>query len=134
MLLPQTKEREYRFKLALRMGLPIFALIVALISHTLVSNYTTLQTSFYVEAILLLVVSVYFIFYLIYRGFDVKITDDVTKTFTREYLNRYIKSQIETKKNYTLLLISIENLDDINTLYGIRNGDKVLKKSWGMDS
>jgi len=65
MILPQTKEREYRFKLALRMGLPIFALILALIFHTLITNYTTLQTSFYIEAILLLLVSIYFIFFLI---------------------------------------------------------------------
>jgi len=39
MSLPQTKEREYRFKLALRMGLPIFALILALISNTLITIY-----------------------------------------------------------------------------------------------
>ncbi|MDH4944875.1 EAL domain-containing protein [Sulfurimonas sp. C5] len=128
MLLPQTKEREYRFKLALRMGLPIFALIVAFISHTLITNYTTLEPSFYIEAIFLLVFTVYFIFYLIYNGFNVKITDDVTKTFAREYLFKYLKSEIKKKKHYTLILISIDNLGDINNLYGIKNGDKVLKK------
>ncbi|WP_428739028.1 EAL domain-containing protein [Sulfurimonas sp.] len=128
MLLPQTKEREYRFKLALRMGLPIFALIVAFISHTLITNYSSLQASFYLEAILLLVFTIYFIFYLIYNGFTVKITDDVTKTFTREYLNKYVKSQIKHKKNYTLILVSVDNLNDINNLYGIKNGDKVLKE------
>jgi len=127
MLLPQTKEREYRFKLALRMGLPIFTLILALIFHTLITNYTTLQTSFYIEAILLLVVSIYFIFFLIYKGFDVKITDSVTKTFTREYLYEYLQKEIQQKKEYTFILISIDNLNDINTLYGIKNGDKVLK-------
>ncbi|ADN08053.1 bifunctional diguanylate cyclase/phosphodiesterase [Sulfurimonas autotrophica] len=127
MMLSQTKEREYRFKLALRMGLPIFALILALIFHTLITNYTTLQTSFYIEAILLLLVSVYFIFFLIYRGFDVKITDSVTKTFTREYLYQYLQKEIRHKKDCTLILISIDNLNDINILYGIKNGDKVLK-------
>ena len=127
MILPQTKEREYRFKLALRMGLPIFALILALIFHTLITNYTTLQTSFYIEAILLLLVSIYFIFFLIYRGFDVKITDSVTKTFTREYLYQYLQKEIKHKKDYTFILISIDNLNDINILYGIKNGDKVLK-------
>jgi len=126
-MLPQIKEREYRFKLALRMGLPIFALILALIFHTLITNYTTLQTSFYIEAVLLLVVSVYFIFFLIHKGFDVKITDNVTKTFTREYLYQYLQKEIKNKKEYTLILISIDNLNDINNLYGIKNGDKVLK-------
>ena len=128
MLLPQTKEREYRFKLALRIGLPIFALILAFISHTLITNYQNLHSSFYVEAVLIILISIYFIFYLIYNGFSVKITDDVTKTFTREYLNEYIKKEIQSKKSYTLILVSIDNLNDINNLYGIKNGDKVLRE------
>ena len=127
MLLPQTKEREYRFRLALRIGLPIFALILAFISHTLITNYQNLHSSFYIEAVLIVLVSIYFIFYLIYNGFSVKITDEVTKTFTREYLYDYLQEEIEKKKEYTLILISIDNLNDINTLYGIKNGDKVLR-------
>lgn len=128
MLLPETKEREYRFKLALRMGLPIFALIIAFILHTFVSNYLTLNISFYLEAIALLFVSIYFIFYLIYSGFNVKITDDVTKTFTREYLYKYLDKEIKNKKIYTLILLSVDNLNDINKLYGIKNGDRVLRE------
>jgi len=127
MLLPQTKEREYRFKLALRMGLPIFALIIALVSHTLIDNYATLNTSFYVESLILLVFGIYFILYLIYNGFNVKITDDVSKTFTREYLFEYIKKELKKGNTYTLILISIDNLNDINRRYGIKNGDKVLE-------
>ena len=128
MLLPITKEREYRFKLALRMGLPIFALIIAFISHTLISSYEALQPTFYFEAVLLLVFAIYFIFYLIYRGFDVKITDEVTKTFTKEYLYDYLKKELDKESEYTLVLISIKNLNDINNRYGIKNGDKVLRK------
>ncbi len=128
MLLPQTKEREYRFKLALRMGLPIFALLLALIIHTFIDNSKTLQLSFYLESLLALVFSIYFIFYLIYSGFEVKITDDVSKTFTREYLYKYLKDELKKKEKYTFLLISIDNLQDINSLYGLKNGDKVLEK------
>lgn len=126
MLLPQTKEREYRFKLALRMGLPIFALIIALVSHTLIDNYTTLKPSFYIESTFLLLIGIYFIFYLIYSGFNVKITDNISKTFTREYLIEYLKKELKMHKEYTVILISIDNLNDINNLYGIKNGDKVL--------
>jgi len=126
MLLPQTKEREYRFRLALRIGLPIFALLLILISSTLITNYESLHISFYFEAILLLAFSIYFILYIIYSGFNVKITDDVSKTFTREYLYKYLQKEIESKKKYTLILISIENLHDINKLYGLKNGDKTL--------
>jgi EAL domain-containing protein (putative c-di-GMP-specific phosphodiesterase class I) len=127
MLLPEKKEREYRFRLALRIGLPIFALVVALVSHTLIRNYATLESSFYVEAVLLLAFSIYFIFYLIYSGFSVKITDDISKTFTREYLYKYLNKEINENSSYTLILISINNLSDINIQYGIKNGDKVLK-------
>jgi len=128
MLLPEIKEREYRFKLALRMGLPIFALVIAFIFHTFISNYGSLNSSMYIEAIALLFVSVYFIFYLIYSGFEVKIIDDITKTFTREYLYKYLIKELHNKKNYTLILLSIDNLNDINSLYGIKNGDNVLRE------
>lgn len=128
MLLPQTKEREYRFKLALRMGLPIFALIVAFISATLIERYDSLSPSFYFLAVLLLTFSIYFIFFLIYRGYEVKITDFISGTFTREYLYDYLKKEIQKEDEYTLILLSIDNLADINTLYGINNGDKVIKE------
>ncbi|MDK9693916.1 MAG: GGDEF domain-containing protein, partial [Sulfurimonas sp.] len=95
MLLPQTKEREYRFKLALRMVLPAFALVFALIIHTLNTTPKLLNTSFYIEAILVLIFSIYFIFYLIYKGFDTKITDNISKTFTREYIYDYLKKEIK---------------------------------------
>ena len=124
MLLPHIKEREYRFKLALRMGLPIFALVLTLISHTFVSTFENLDTIFFIELILVLVFSIYFILYLIYNGFEVKITEAVTKIFTREYLYKYLKKEI-SKKDYTLILISVDNIDDINSRYGIKNGDKI---------
>jgi len=128
MLLPQTKEREYRFRLALRMVLPIFGLIIAFVIHTFITNSQTINTSFYLEAILILSFSIYFIFYLIYKGFETKITDNVTKTFTREYLYKYIKKELKNNNEYTLLLISIDNLHEINIQYGIKNGDRILYK------
>ena len=128
MLLPQTKEREYRFKLALRMGLPIFLLLLAFISDTLINSYESVQISFYFTFIILLVFSVYFIFFLIYRGFDVQITDSISKTFTREYLYKCIEKEIKKNDAYTLVLLSVYNLNAINTQYGIANGDKVLFK------
>jgi EAL domain-containing protein (putative c-di-GMP-specific phosphodiesterase class I) len=126
MLLPEIKEREYRFKLALRMVLPVFALVFALIFHTFITSSETLNNSFYIESILVLVFSIYFIFYLIYKGFDTKITDNVSKAFTREYLNIYLKEEIKNSKEYTLLLLSLDNLYEINKRYGLNNGDKVL--------
>ena len=128
MLLPQTKEREYRFKLALRMVLPIFVLVIILVSHRLITSYENLDASFYIEVILLLTFSIYFILYIIYKSFDIRITEAVSKTFTREYLYKHLKKELDINKEYTLLLISIDNLSHINNRYGIKNGDKVLKE------
>jgi len=127
MLFSEKKEREYRFKLALRMGVPIFGLVLVLIFTTLIKNYKSLDASFYVESALLMLVSIYFIFYLIYKGFDERITDPISKAFTREYFNDYVKELFKKKKDYTFILVSIDNLTDINLQYGIKNGDKVLK-------
>lgn len=126
MFLPEIKEREYRFKLALRMGLPIFALMFALIFHTVITTHDTLDSIFYIESIIVLTFGIYFIFYLIYSGFESKITDDVSKVFTRTYLNNYLKKELLRNKDYTLILISVDNLNDINERYGIKSGDKVL--------
>jgi EAL domain-containing protein (putative c-di-GMP-specific phosphodiesterase class I) len=135
MLLPEKKEREYRFRLALRMGIPVFILFLILILSRFVTDYESLDTSFYVETTLLITLSIYFIFYVIYKSFDVKITDSISKTFTREYLYRYIKKELSKNKDYTLILVSIDNLNDINERYGIKNGDKILSKvsSWISD-
>ncbi|WP_294963779.1 GGDEF domain-containing protein [Sulfurimonas sp.] len=128
MLLPEIKEREYRFKLALRMGLPIFALLIAFISNKFITDYQSIDIYFYIESILLITFSIYFFLYIIYQGFNNRITEVVTKTFTREYLYEYLKKEIKNNSNYTLLLISVDNLADINNRYGMKNGDKVLHK------
>lgn len=126
MLLSEIKEREYRFSLALRMVLPIFFLFIILLSHTILKSSEILTISFYIESILILFISIYFIFYLIYKGFDTKITDSVSKAFTREYIYQYISKELKKQKDYTFILISIDNLYEINNKYGIGNGDKVL--------
>ena len=125
MLLPEAKEREHRFKLALRMGLPIFSLAVILVFTRLSEYFNTIPVSFYIIALLVLAVMIYYIFYLIYRGFDERITDPITHTFTREYLLGLFEKSIK-KGPYTIILITVDNLHDINQRYGTQNGDKVL--------
>ncbi|NPA60093.1 MAG: GGDEF domain-containing protein, partial [Epsilonproteobacteria bacterium] len=110
------------------MGIPVFILFLILIFSRFITKYESLDTSFYAETILLIALSIYFIFYVIYSSFDVKITESVSKTFTREYLYKYLKKELSKNDDYTLILVSIDNLSDINNRYGIKNGDKVLNK------
>jgi EAL domain-containing protein (putative c-di-GMP-specific phosphodiesterase class I) len=125
MLYPEQKERENRFKLALRMGLPVFALAVITVTSVLMRYFNHIPTSFVIVAFSLLGIMVYYLFYLIYQGFNERITDPITHVFTRQYFLDTMASQIE-KKPYTFILISVENLDDINRRYGYNNGDRVL--------
>jgi EAL domain-containing protein (putative c-di-GMP-specific phosphodiesterase class I)/GGDEF domain-containing protein len=125
MLLPEAKEREYRFKLALRMGLPIFALAVIVLYSAFSLELKTIPTSFYVAAAALLAVTIYYIFYLIYQGFEERITDPITHTFTREHLLPIFEKAVR-QKPYTIILVSVDNLQDINIEYGTKNGDVVL--------
>ena len=123
----EQKEREHRFALALRMGLPIFFLSAITLFALLTRNYTTLS-SLIVLSIALLGIMVYFIFYLIYQSTHENITDTITHTFTPEYFFRLFKKSI-SKNRQTLLLISVENLWSINERYGVKNGDKSLQNT-----
>lgn len=127
MQLPLTIERAYRFKLALRMGLPIFFLTLMASFNLLEQYFNNIPISFFLLAIAVLFVSVYFIFYMIYNGLDEQIIDPVTQTFTREFFYKYVEKKLHDT-TYTFMLITIDNIQDINEMYGINNGDRILAK------
>ncbi len=127
MLYPKQKERAHRFMLALRTGLPLFILATTLMFFRLSEYFLEIPSSFFFLAVFILAISIYFIFYMIYRGFDEQITDPITHTFTRQKVISIIKEDINKYESYSLVLVSIENLGDINARYGIQAGDKVLK-------
>lgn len=129
MLFTEEKERENRFKLALRMGIPIFSLAVITFTSLLSQYFTQIPHSFITIAISLLGITIYYLFYLIYEGFNERITDPVTNMFTRIYFKKLFDKEVRRKKAYTMLLITIDNLDAINKEYGFSNGDRVLKKT-----
>ncbi len=126
MLYPEQKERENRFKLALRMGIPIFALAVITVTSVLSRYFDHIPVSFVIIAFSMLGIMVYYLFYLIYQGFNERITDPISHAFTREYFMQMMQKALE-KKAYTFVLFGIENLDDINRQYGFVNGDRVLR-------
>ncbi len=126
MLLPEIKEREAQFKLAIRMGFPIFLLSSVLLFSLLSQYLDDIPNSFIIIVVGLFGVAVYFLFYLIYRGYDERITDPITHVFTREYGIEFLKKELQKEHEYTFVLISINNLHDINEQFGIKNGDIVL--------
>ncbi len=127
MLYPQQKERSHRFMLALRTGLPLFFL-AAILTFARLSDYIqNIPVSFFILALAILTVSIYFIFYMIYRGFDEQITDPITHTFTRAKVLSILKEEIERYREYSIVLVSIDNLADINARYGTQAGDLALK-------
>ncbi len=127
MLYPQQKERSHRFMLALRTGLPLFFL-AAILTFARLSDYIqNIPISFFILALIILTVSIYFIFYMIYRGFDEQITDPITHTFTRTKVLSILKDEIEKYREYSIILVSIDNLSDINARYGTQAGDLALK-------
>ena len=125
MLLPEEKERALRFKLALRMGLPIFLLFVIILLSFFSFGDGAVPAFFLVIAVSAFAVMIYYIFYLLYQGQEERITDPITHTFSREYLINYFKKQID-RGPYTILLVSVRNLTDINSRYGVKKGDRVL--------
>jgi EAL domain-containing protein (putative c-di-GMP-specific phosphodiesterase class I)/GGDEF domain-containing protein len=125
MLYPEEKERENRFKLALRMGLPVFALAVVTTTSVLMRYFNQIPYTFVIIAFGILGVMIYYLFYLIYQGFNERITDPITHTFTREYFTSLMQKDLK-KKHYTFMLFSVVNLGDINKSYGFANGDRIL--------
>jgi EAL domain-containing protein (putative c-di-GMP-specific phosphodiesterase class I) len=127
MLFPKEKERSHRFMLALRTALPLFSLAAILTFASISDYFQHIPTLLFILAIFILAISVYFIFYMIYRGFDEQITDPITHTFTRSKLVTILKEDIAKYDDYSIVLIRIENLHDINARYGTGAGDNVLQ-------
>lgn len=121
MLYSESKERENRFIIALKIGFP-FVLLAFFLLYLFKISENTLENL--VLTISLVPIYVYYIFYLIYNGFKSTLIDSVTKTFNRkEILDRIGKA----KKNTTVILVKIDNLADIDKRYGLQITDKILK-------
>ncbi|WP_331774915.1 bifunctional diguanylate cyclase/phosphodiesterase [Sulfurospirillum sp. 1612] len=122
MLYSESKERGNRFAIALKITFPFLILILYII--------LTLQ---FINNIMMLVlltflvpIYTYYIFYLIYNGFKTTLIDQTTKTFNRKEIISLIEKEIHRKKKSTIILISLENIFDINERYGVANTDSIL--------
>ncbi len=53
--------------------------------------------------------------------------DYLTNLFTRAKANEYLTSLIDHHKEFSLIMIDLDNFKDINDLYGHQEGDEVIK-------
>ena len=118
-------EREQRFRLALRMGIPIFLFIGILLYSLLTPYFKEIPYTFVIAVIGSLAIAVYFQFYLIYQAFDERVTDTQTHTFTSDYFNKIFSKRI-AKNTQTLFLYSVKNIPDINDKLGIKKANILL--------
>lgn len=123
-LYSESKERGNRFLIALKMIFPFLLLLTIFI---LPSKIFRTNVNDFVLFLLLVPIYVYYIFYLIYYGFQTTLIDFTTQTFNRREILKRI-SKTHKRENTSVVLLHVENISDINDRYGVSNGDLLLKK------
>jgi len=123
MLFSQLEERQRRFKLALRAGIPILILIF-LVFFTTISNGSeikfTLSKGILLGAITF--IAIYFIYFLMNLTVQESLLDEITQSFNKK---SFIK-QLEIDKPNILSCIKVLNLEILNENYSDEDIDKVL--------
>ncbi len=123
MLLSELEERERRFKLALRAGLPVL-LLIGLILSSVLRQEESMQ--FLTDNILLIVgiifITIYFIYFILDEHIEKTLIDQATSCFNQKTLLERLKKN----RPQTLALLSIKNLPTINANYGLTEIDMVL--------
>jgi len=123
MLLSERQERERRFKLALRAGIPVILLISLVLYSTFFKDRSlepTLENTFLVGAILF--ITVYFIYFLMELSAKETLIDQTTQGFNEK---SFIK-QLQIYKPKTLVLLIVDNLPIISENYSTDDVDLLL--------
>ena len=123
MLLSERQERERRFKLALRAGIPVILLISLVLYSTFFKDRSlepTLENTFLVGAILF--ITVYFIYFLMELTAKETLIDQATQGFNEK---SFIK-QLQIYKPKTLVLLIVDNLPIISENYSTDDVDLLL--------
>ena len=124
MLYSESKERENRFKIALKISLP-FLILTKLFFYVFKISSNDIYS--FVLFLVLIPIYIYYVFYLIYSSFKFTLVDDTTKTFTRKEILKRVKKYKKKGIKHNIILIKLDNIVDINDRYGIDNADKILK-------
>ena len=127
MLYSETQERSRRFRLALRMGLPILLLIGVVVFYIFRQIRFEISETDVAIFLFILFISVYFLFFLINLGQSETVIDRMTGAFNRSHLLDALRRKMAESRDYSILLVRIENLPFINDHFGIDRGDALLK-------
>ena len=114
MLLSERQERERRFKIALRAGIPIIFLISLVLYSTFFKDHAielNIENGILMGAILF--ITVYFIYFLMELSIRETLIDQTTQGFNE----KAFIAQLESYKPKTLILLIINNLSTINENY-----------------
>ncbi|WP_353661591.1 GGDEF domain-containing protein [Hydrogenimonas sp. SS33] len=127
MLYSEIAERSRRFRLALRMGIPILLLIAVVIFYIVRHRHIEIAGIDIAIFALILFISIYFLFFLINLGQSETVTDRMTGAFNRKHLITALKERMSENGPYSVILFRIDNLPFINDHYGIDRGDRLLR-------
>jgi EAL domain-containing protein (putative c-di-GMP-specific phosphodiesterase class I) len=123
MLLSELEERERRFKLALRAGIPVI-LLISLVFYSVIFReehfVLTLETAVLFGG--LLFITVYFIYFLMELSVKESLIDQTTQGFNE----RAFVAKLEKYHPKTLVLLIVRNLSSINENYSAEEVDTLL--------
>ena len=126
MLYSEIKERENRFILSLKIALPfLFIICFAIVIVVTDLDIRELLENNIIAFLIITFLYIYYILYQIYMAFNTSLIDNITKTFSRDYILKIIDKEKE-EYDFLVILFKINNIEDINDRYGIKVTDKVL--------
>jgi len=123
MLLSELQERQRRFKLAMRAGIPVVLFIFVIIYTSFLHDKVvvlTLQNTFLISAILF--ISVYFIYFIM----ELSVKETLIDQATQVYNEKAFIDQLAEYKPKTMVLLIIKNLSTISENYSIDDVDLLL--------
>lgn len=124
MLLSEVAERERRFKLALRAGLPILAFIGLVIYAVVLKNIFIAATLENLAMLLgIIFVTIYFIFFLM----ELSATETLLDKTTHSFHEQAFISQLRSYNANFIAILDIQNIETIEEQYGIEAREKLLR-------
>jgi len=123
MLLSERQERERRFKLALRAGIPIIFLI-SLVLYSIFFKDSAME--FNIENSILMGAILFITVYFIYFLMELSIQETLIDQATQGYNEKAFIAQLQTYKPKTLIILIIKNLSTISENYSTEDVDILL--------